>query len=245
MSLRRHNRYGHPSYLFGELRTHGWWYFFPVVFTYKTPIAFLVLLGIACYFLRRGPRRHWIPLVCAVGIMAAAMPSHIDIGIRHVLPVYALLAIPAGMALVRSPKILAAVLLLWLLVASIKSHPDYIAYFNEFARGRAERIRVDSDLDWGQNCERLARYLHDRGIKQASVRMFGNLDPSRHGLALYQLASPWEPTTGWIGISATERYLTELKPPPGPHIKPWSWLDPYQPVDRIDGGAVLIYHIPP
>ena len=242
--LRRHNRFGHPSYLFGDLRTHGWWYFFPVAFAYKTPIAFLALLLIACYFLRHGPRRHWIPLVCALAIIASAMPSHIDIGVRHILPVYALLAIPAGMAAASAPRIVAGLLVLWLVVVSVRAHPDYIAYFNEFARGRPELIRVDSDLDWGQDCQRLARYLSDRGIKQASFRMFGNLDPSRHGLANYQLASPWEPSTGWIAVSATERYLSLIEPPIGTHAKPWAWLDPYQPVDRIDG-AVLIYRIPP
>ena len=61
------------------------------------------------------------------------------------------------------------------LVASVRAHPDYIAYFNELARGRPELVRVDSDLDWGQNFDRLARRLRTRGIKKVSLGMFGNV----------------------------------------------------------------------
>src|SRR5438270_915853 len=128
-----HINYGHTSYLFGETRDHGWWYFFPVVLLYKTPLAFLVLAALACVWLRRSPREHWTPLACAVAILISVLPSSIDIGIRHILPIYALLAIPAGLAAARliespsrAPRILGGFLVLWQLVASARAHPDYI-----------------------------------------------------------------------------------------------------------------------
>ena len=39
---------GHNGYLFGEKRMTGWWYYFPVVATYKVPlgIAAVLLLGL-------------------------------------------------------------------------------------------------------------------------------------------------------------------------------------------------------
>ena len=42
----QHNRRGHDSYLLGENRTYGWWYFFPVALGVKTPLPFLIFAGI-------------------------------------------------------------------------------------------------------------------------------------------------------------------------------------------------------
>lgn len=250
--VRLHNYYGHLSYLFGEQRTSGWWYFFPVVFAFKTPLPFLVLLPLACIWLRKGPREVWIPLACAFAILVSVLPSRIDIGVRHILPIYALLAIPAGFAAARlieqksrAPRIAGGFLILAQIATSAAAHPDYIAYFNELALGRPERIRVDSDLDWGQNFERLAARLHARGIKERiGFSLFGCAAPSEHGIDKSYPVTPWKPATGWVAVSATDRYMTDQKPPDGLNAKPWYWLDPYQPVERIDNGAILLYFIP-
>ncbi|PIZ56491.1 hypothetical protein COY23_03085, partial [bacterium (Candidatus Torokbacteria) CG_4_10_14_0_2_um_filter_35_8] len=39
-----HNKYGHDSYLAGDYRTLGWWYYFPVAFLVKTPLSTMILL---------------------------------------------------------------------------------------------------------------------------------------------------------------------------------------------------------
>jgi len=54
-----------------------------------------------------------------------------------------------------------AVLVAWLAGSSLLSHPDYLAYFNEFAGGEPQNILVDSDLDWGQDIKRLSTRLHE------------------------------------------------------------------------------------
>ena len=243
--LRQHNADGHPSYLFGERRTHGWWYFFPAVFVYKTPLAFLVLIVTGCFCLRRAPREQTIPLACAAAIMLSAMPSNINIGLRHILPVYPLLAITAGFAAVQTPRVAGGLLLLAQIAASAAAHPDYLAYFNELARGKPERVRVDSDLDWGQNFDRLAAHLRQRGIAgPLKICGFGCVIPGRHGLGQPEEASPFEPSTGWIAVSATERYMSDRKPPDGLKRRPWAWLSGHEPVERIGGGAMLLYYIP-
>lgn len=247
-----HIRYGHASYLFGEVRTHGWWYFFPVVLAFKTPLAFLVLAALGIVWLRHAPREQWIPLACAAAIVLSVLPTTINLGVRHILPVYPLIAIPAGLAAARlvesysrPARILGGFLVLWQIVVSARAHPDYIAYFNELARGRPERVRIDSDLDWGQNFNRLAKYFKDHNVpKEVRLRLFGNVDPARHGL-YGVLTSPWEPATGWIAVSATERYMPGQQPPAGSTQPAWWWLDRYEPVDRISGGAILLYRIPP
>ena len=75
--------------------------------------------------------------------------------------------------------------------------------------------------------------------------MFGNVNVTRHGLSNVYFASPWKPSPGWLAISATERFMSDQKPPEGvSNIRPWSWLDGYEPAERIGNGAVLLYHIP-
>ena len=247
--VKDHNDYGHLSYLFGERRITGWWYFFPVVFAYKTPLAFLALIALSCFWLKR---ESWGPLGCGIAVLIAAMPSHINIGVRHILPIFPLLAIPAGFAAVRlmesaswMQRGLAGCLILWQLAASARAHPDYFAYFNELAHGKPELIRVDSDLDWGQAYEELASRLRSRGIKETvSICGFGCVIPARHGLVDAVLVEPWNPATGWVAISATERYLSDRRPPDGVSTKPWAWLDRYEPTERIAGGAMLLYYIP-
>jgi hypothetical protein len=246
-----HNFNGHNAYLFGHFSRQGWWYFFPVVLAYKTPLAFLVFAILSCVWLVRSPREHWTPLACAAALLVAVMPTHINLGIRHILPIYGLLAIPAGFAAARMLEsrnrlliTLAGALLAWNMVSSVSSHPDYIAYFNELAGRHPEKVRVDSDLDWGQDVSRLAAWLDKHGVHdEIAFAGFGCTDPHRHGLH-FHFASPWEPSRGWLAISTTEMMLPWETPPPGNHVKAWSWLDRYQPVGRISGGAILVYNIP-
>jgi 4-amino-4-deoxy-L-arabinose transferase-like glycosyltransferase len=252
VEARAHNYYGHLTYLLGQRSTSGWWYFFPVVLAHKTPLAFLLLSLAACVWLRRAPREHWIPLACAMAILLSVLPSRIDLGIRHILPMYPLLAIPAGLAAARllqsGSRIrigIAAVLLCWQIAASALSHPDYIAYFNELSLGEPEYVRVDSDLDWGQSVDRLVGWQRQqRPQVQIGFAGFGSTNPTWHGLDYYPV-SPWHRSSGWIAVSATERMLSESKPPLGATSRePWSWLDAYDPVVRLAGSSILIYNIP-
>ena len=56
-------------------------------------------------------------------------------------------------------------LVAWLVVSSFSVHPHYLAYFNELAGGPANGWRwlVDSNLDWGQDDERVRRLAAARG----------------------------------------------------------------------------------
>lgn len=251
VEVREHNLDGHRTFLLGETSMTGWWYFFPVVFFYKTPIAFLLLV---CGMPLVSKGQHWrglVPLLCAVALMAVAMPSRINLGIRHLLPIYPLLAIGAGLVvfeMVRAKRIalqvLGITLLGWQIGASGMAHPDYIAYFNEFAGEDVEEIRVDSDLDWGQNVDRLAREIRKRGIaSEVGLALFSSVDPSRHGLNWYPL-SPWKASTGWVAVSATEKMLSDASASAGELRRPWAWLDAHQPVMRV-GRSILLYYIEP
>ncbi|HXA16783.1 MAG TPA: glycosyltransferase family 39 protein [Thermoanaerobaculia bacterium] len=234
--LGEHTLFGHPSYFLGQIRTHGVWYFFPVVIAVKTPIAFLILAIL-------GARRASIPVLSAAAIVVIAMVSRINLGVRHVLPIYPLLAIAGGIALIEmwqrrrivAPTI-AIVLGAWMAVSSLLAHPDYIAYFNELAGRHPERIVVDSDLDWGQDLPRLRDAIVDRRIDRLWIVYFGSTDLSRYPLApAIRGLPPRTRVNGWIAISKTS-----LK---GAYGQPddYAWLERLTPVQEI-GRSILLYH---
>jgi 4-amino-4-deoxy-L-arabinose transferase-like glycosyltransferase len=160
-----HNSNGHRSYLLGDIRDRGWWYFFFVALAVKTPIAFIILTLIGVIFIvRRGisERQYspFIPLICALVILVVCLPSSLNLGIRYILPIYCFFSIIAGNGaahLWNFPRIrpfgsiLSIILLGWYAMTSFMSHPDYLAYFNEAAGSHPERILLNSDLDWGQD----------------------------------------------------------------------------------------------
>jgi len=103
--------------------------------------------------------------------------SHINIGIRHVMPIYVGFALVSAVGAVRLLESAAmrpwagwaAMLLIgWYAGSSLISHPDYLAYFNALAGSHPENIVVDSDLDWGQDVKRLGARLRELGASEVS-----------------------------------------------------------------------------
>ena len=160
-SVLAHNRGGHHAFLLGHHNTTGWWYYFPIALAFKTPIAFLILAlvgGVVCYR-RRASVSYLLPFAFVLGILLPAMTGHIDIGIRHIAPIYLGLSVMAALGVLqlleshrfRLLSSLAAVaLLLWMIVSVAIQHPDYLAYFNAFAGKHPENVLVDSNYDWGR-----------------------------------------------------------------------------------------------
>lgn len=247
---------GHKSYLLGQVRQTGWWYFFPVALAVKSTIPFLILALIGAFYLVRSAwvgRETWItlaPLVAALTIFLVVLPSQINIGVRHILPMFPLLAIVGGIGACRfwesvkpkyvGPPIILA-LLAWQLVSSIRAHPDYLAYFNEFAGQHPEKILLDSDLDWGQDLLRLGPALQQRHIDQVSIGYFGSakIDLSKFGLPPFRELQPYQPVTGWVAISLWQLKVGGLGLPDDS----FSWLEAYQPVALV-GHSIRLYYVP-
>lgn len=220
-ALADHNRGGHSAFFLGQWRRHGWWYFFPVIFLVKTPLAFLLLSCIGGVFVARSFKgehdwRRVAPLGCALAIMASSLVSNIDIGLRHLLAIYLPLSIVSGDAAsqllgsIRRPMVSRAVIagiFIWLAGSSVLAHPDYLAYFNVFAFGRPERIEVDSDLDWGQDLYRLSKWLKLQGVRDVGLSYFGTADLSHADLPNFHELIPYQKESGWVAISAYNRTL--------------------------------------
>ena len=248
------NRAGHKSYLLGEVRTTGWWYFFPVALAVKTPLPFLLLVAagvIATWRRLSGAerRRQLEPAAIAFAILLVCLPSRINIGLRHVLPMYPFLSVMAGLgavALWRAPRAIlvapamATLLVGWQLVASVRTHPDYLAYFNELAGSHPERILVDSDLDDGQDLKRLADTLRARRVAAVSLAYAGSATVAEHGLPPIHWLEPHRPVTGWVAASLYSLKLGSLD---RPGHDDFAWIDRYRPVAQV-GRSIRLYYIP-
>lgn len=252
VALYQKNQRGHRSYLLGEVRATGWWYFFPVALGVKTPLGLLVLFAVGLGTLAWAgvKRRYWTqfaPVAVAMGLLLAAMTSGINIGVRHVLPIYPMMALVAGVGAralwhwrpgLPAGPVLAALLAGWQVASSFRAHPDYLAYFNELAP-RPERILVDSDLDWGQDLKRLADTLRARDIREVSIAYNGSADLSRHGLPITHELVPYQPTSGWIAISLFCLKMGKI----GTRTPDeFAWLDRFEPAARV-GSSIRLYHL--
>jgi 4-amino-4-deoxy-L-arabinose transferase-like glycosyltransferase len=244
-----HNEYGHPSFLLGQTAQEGWWYFYPVALTFKTTLSMLALgligLGLlAVRGWRAGNLYVLAPSACFISILAfCCLYSHINIGVRHVLIAYPLLAMSAACATqaiwkrwpARAARALVLAALLWQLATLAYAYPDYLAYFNLLAGSHPERILVDSDLDWGgQDLRRLERVLAARHVPQLALGYKGTADLSLEALPPYTLLRPDQPVHGWVAITM----LTLQENQAG-----YGWLLRYAPVQRV-GQSFYLYFIP-
>ncbi|MEN9661062.1 MAG: hypothetical protein RL324_11 [Verrucomicrobiota bacterium] len=226
------------AFLDGDYRSDGWPQYFPLAFLYKTtlPALFLIALalgGLAWTALKGSPRqRRWfyraLPLLVLAAIYwASAIPAHLNIGHRHILPIYPVAYILAGAAAVWLLTLPIPRLGRWALGATLAFHafeavaarPFFLSYFNAAAGGSDNGWRhlIDSSYDWGQGLPDLKQWLTAKSARgdttKVFVTYFGSDSPQARGLAVTRFADeitdfgprafPLLPTGGWFIISAT------------------------------------------
>ncbi len=219
----------HAVFLDGELSTTGFGHYYLMALLYKWPHSVHVLLLWAliqsirngAFFQRSRTRessdrsltasatswrrRIWC-VVPAVLMLAVASSSGMQLGIRYILPAIPLLLlfiseIAAKWPQARWQPITVGVLLL--LFDPWHSHPEYLAYFNEFAGGAVEgRYHlIDSNLDWGQDLHELKRFVAEHPeVETLSLAYFGTLPPESLGLH-YENPPTKQPRSGWHAVS--------------------------------------------
>jgi hypothetical protein len=244
--LWRHDMLGHDSYLLGQYRNTGWWYFFPVVIAVKTPIGLLVLAIAGTLLITRrhrtGTWQQEFTVLFPVMLLAVAMTSRIDAGVRHILPIYPFAAILAGQAMVeairrRGPTSLVAILLAAAIFAeSWQAHPDYLSHFNVLAGRRPERILAESDLDLGQDLQRLSLRMKELHADHLSIGYFGSAPLDRAGLPPYRVLGREQVEPGYVAVSLRYLYLDNAK------NGSYEWIKRYTPVERI-GTSIDLYYL--
>ena len=243
-----HNRGGHRAYLLGEFRQHGWWYFFWVVLGVKTTLPLLLLTAFGIVLWIRGGRSGSGEMVFAVipiaVIMGLGMAANINIGVRHILPLYPFLAIVAAAPFRGADRIggrpgrgmaIPLLLLAWHAGESLWAYPDYLPYFNQIARGRELEFLADSNLDWGQDLARLGAHLEDKGIESVTLVYFGRTDPKLMGVDVSPLPDS-HPDFGWVAISVNHLLGVEGRFPAAEALRR------REPQDRV-GKSIRLYRM--
>ena len=116
----------------------------------------------------------------------SAIAANVNIGHRHILPIYPVLFILAGAAArwtaSRSGRCFVGMMLAWQLIACLWIHPSYLSYFNELIGGprNGHLYLADSNIDWGQDLKRLAAYSREHPDETINLAYFGSADPTRY-----------------------------------------------------------------
>jgi hypothetical protein len=247
------NEGGRDLYLLGEIASGGWWYYFPVAFAVKVPLAIsaLFVLALAAPALRPSRLGWWLAIPTAVYLAIAMFWLDITLGLRYLLPLFPLLYVfiatqlaPLGGGARRNSV---AFLCSWLAAASLWIHPHYLAYFNEAVGGPAggHRVLLESNLDWGQDLGTLADFLAQRGNPPVHLAYFGPEKPADHGIRGRPLQG-CRPVSGLVAISANVR--EGLYRPQGgfgrrPKAGCYDWLSDHEPIAR-PGYSIYVYDIP-
>ncbi|MEQ1885795.1 MAG: glycosyltransferase family 39 protein [Bryobacteraceae bacterium] len=242
-----HFEMGHTVLFLGKLQTHGSVIFFPLIFAIKSPLAFVLLALLALVYCFRSTdvvaAEAAFPLLAGCMILMGCLPATLNLGVRHILPIYPLLGIAAAAALSalwnceaarRVGRVAAIGLVGGILYSHLDAGPDYIPWFNVLAGSHPERIVVDSDLDLGQDLSRLVQQARDSHIDRLWLRYWGSADPKRHDLPPFTELPFNQPVKGWVAISINWAAV---------HADEFAWLDryPFQPV----GKTIRLYKIDP
>jgi hypothetical protein len=227
-------------YMAGHLRVnhhdgtlHGFpgYYFYAAFF--KVPIAtqIIFLVALFAYFSRRaqpaasGLRREEVFLLVPILIYWVYFNFFFNaqIGIRHVLPVFALATVFCGRFLAGPDSKLrqytAVILVVWVAASALSYYPHFISYFNEFVPDRklAYRHLADSNLDWRGN----EWYLNEYVRRHPGV-----------------IVDPRKPQAGRIAVPVNALVGVNRNP------EEYRWLrEHFTPVDHI-AYSFLVYDVP-
>jgi len=193
----------------------------------------------------------------------ASITSNLNIGVRHILPTFPFIYILISGQMKRlfekihNKKIrvtcylLLAACLVWYAVSSLSIFPYYLSYFNELV-GKAKNGYIyvtDSNLDWGQDLKRLAKWVDEQGIKKIKVDYFGGATASYYlGNKAEEWHADYDPQkakNSWLAVSATFLQQSRAIPTKGFEkiTDQYFWLNQYKPVTVI-GNSIFVYFIP-
>jgi tetratricopeptide (TPR) repeat protein len=196
----------YSSFVFGKLYAHGLWWYFPVVILIKTTLGLLALMALTaaaiftgCF---RGKRREILYfLVPAAVYLLVAMLSGMNIGARHVLPLYALSAILAGGGLAalaadgrrwtRIATAVGAAFVLAHVASALAVFPNDMAYANEAWGGPKNTYKLlsDSNEDWAQQLYQVKDWQDRHPGEECWFAYFAYpvVDPAVYGIRCHHL----------------------------------------------------------
>jgi 4-amino-4-deoxy-L-arabinose transferase-like glycosyltransferase len=258
----------YPTFIFGKVYAHGQWWYFPIVILIKTTLGMLALVTLAAFAiltgrLRKGRELAFV-LVPWFVYLAVAILAGMNIGSRHILPLYVLASILAGAGIValasadRGDKVarrwawVGAALIAAHIASSLAAFPNFIPYANEAWGGQrnVHNLLSDANVDWGQQLLQVKQWQNKHPDEECWFAYFARpeVDPATYGIHCQAL-----PTidTFWLGGS-------DIVPPnihgavllsagdlsgcewPSSGMNPYRSFQSSQPAEMIDYG-VLVY----
>jgi len=171
----KHNYHGHSTYLLGRSYNGRDLKYFPTAFSVKETLPTVILtvfslvytaIQFCCKKFRVDVAT--LPLILTpMFILILSLFSGINIGIRHILPIYPFLFIFIGVVISKSKvhnrflTILIAILLLFQFTTLYNSFPFYIEYYNEMVGKYGYLYVDDSNFDWKQDRIEIIKYMND------------------------------------------------------------------------------------
>jgi hypothetical protein len=242
-----HNMEGHRSFLLGHYSATGFRLYFPAAILLKWPLLVLLLGAAGMYVVLRRKLPVWRDLLLMSVIPTVyfgfALVAHINIGVRHVLPLYPFLLLYAGAIAEwargwRWTKLVMGILLI-LQVADIARYaPDYLSYFTVLVKpANTWQLLSDSNNDWGQGMIALRQYQAQHPDEAMHLAYVGEVDPALYGIHYTRLNEDDRPS-GTVVVSATHLSGQLLKN----HFA-YRWLLQY-PVKIILNHTLYVFDVP-
>jgi len=187
----------YASFLMGKHSLTGWWYYYIVAFIVKNPASLLAITLLTFWvWIRKEKIRPELETILCIWIPIAAFwlyfsfLTHIQIGIRFLLPLFPLLFLASGylgrssILRYKAAQVILGVLLISYGVSCVSIFPNYLAYFNFFAGGPQKGYcwLIDSNLDWGQDLPALKNYMRENKIEKINLGYFGRVHPGLYGI---------------------------------------------------------------
>jgi hypothetical protein len=195
-----------PTFILGRSYPHGIWFYFPVLFLLKSPIAFLLLLLISIILAigvkrRRDPQfsavppgmeMHWRCIwISLVVFTVACMLNRLDISIRHfaiplAMTILLLAPLPRMLQFLNRVNWPAARTCVWAtgglagfaIMTAVAVYPHYFPFINALAGGRPGYLLVnDSNLDWNHALPEVEKFASRHGLDRVLLDEYGFSDP--------------------------------------------------------------------
>jgi 4-amino-4-deoxy-L-arabinose transferase-like glycosyltransferase len=253
-----------PAFILGHSYPHGVWFYFPVLFLLKSPLAFLLLLLLALMVslvaklrvvrlavVPKGLESHWRAVWVSLAVFTGAcILSRMQFSIRHfsvplVLLVLLLAPLPRTLESLRRSTWPAARAFVWLTVAlalasvltAVRAYPYYLPFLNSLSAGRPGYALVgDSNLDWNQALPEVEDFVQQHGLKRVLLDEYGFSEPGMYvpESQFWNCQQPAAEDGGQWVVVSANLILDG-------HNCPWLLRFPHEP---LAGGSMYAFQLP-
>lgn len=264
-----HDIAGHQTFFLGDVSNTGSIWFFPLAFIIKSPFAFIICITLLFFILvkrifsvfrtssfatKSSERIKYLISQASPNFLSLivfptlyllfAMTSHVNIGVRHIAPMFPVLFVATSYLLVsvrpafqKMFQMLCFLILCIGLIPVILNFPYPLAFFSEIAGGPQDghNYLLDSNLDWGQNLKFLKTYLIKHRIPHVCMVYFGQGDLIHEGIDFRYVPKNSElegirDINCVVAISAESLFWEKSN---------YTWLLSYKPTATIGWGIYL------